>query len=224
MNDSSNVTVRCWSTLDQAPFCEEVFARDDGGAHTELANARVVLAHDGLDRAAELVAAGASQALFGSAALRDSGIIRRAAQRFGEERVGVWLPVRRMPVQWSLDRESNADFSCVVPSCPVPRWEVLLDDMLPTGTDAIWFAGQMRRAGAASIVIAVDMVEDADLALCAELTDALGDGVWLTYLRQDDADYPSWVRYGRVRNLIVPSSTVREDLVALYAGQEGIAA
>lgn len=224
MNDNSKVTVRCWSALDQAPFGEEMFARDDGGMHTELANARVVLPQGGLDRAAELLAAGASQVLFGSAALKDSGIIRRAAQQFGQERVGVWLPVRRMPVSWSLDRESNADFSCIVPSCPVPRWEALMDDILPTGTDAIWFAGQMRQAGAASVVIAVDMTEDADLTLCAELVTALGDSAWLTYRQQANADYAAWVRYGQARHLIVPSSTEKEALLACFTEHEGPAA
>ncbi len=190
----------------------------------DLANARVVLARDGLDRAAELIEAGARQVLFGDAALRDSAIVRQAVQAFGTERVGAWLPAHRMPVHWALDRESNADFSCVVPTCPVPRWEVLLSDMKPTGTDAIWFAGQMRGMGASAIVFAIDMEDDADLALCAEAADCLGDCLWLTYLRRGAADYLSWVRYGQARNLILPSSVPLETITALNAERKGMAA
>ena len=157
--------------------------------------------------------------LLGDAALKDSGIVAPLTKELGTERLGLWLPVRRMGVSWTLDCEFNADFRCVTPSRVQPAWEVLTSDGRATGTDAHWWSGQflarrdqasiaaVRAAGGVSMVlIAADLGGDADLNICAGLTEAFGPGVWLTPLNRPDTDLRPWVRFGHVRNIVVPGA------------------
>ena len=67
-----------------------------------------ILRHGDEARAAALLEAGAPQVLLGEAVLSDADLPLRLAARFGAERIGLFVPARRMAVSWSFDTVSNA--------------------------------------------------------------------------------------------------------------------
>lgn len=209
------LNIRHWATPEDAHFTDPVFMFDAEALPDDLSNVSVVLPRDGADRARELIARNAAQVLFGDAALKDSGMVAPLAQELGEGRLGLWLPVRRMSVSWSLDTETNADFRCLAPSRVKPAWEVLMADGSATGTDALWWTGQMLARGATTALIAADLTGDPDLNICAELTELYGPQLWLTPRRDADADLRPWLQYGHVRNFVLPQDN--EDQIAALA-------
>lgn len=207
MNESVNeITLRRWARPADGPFAGPVFLLDGEDLPGSLVNASVVLRSAGLERARELIARGAERVLAGEAALLDGGLIEAMVREFGAGRVGIWAPVQRLEVSWTLDIHSNADFRCVTPSCAKPAWEVLKSDGSRSGTDAGWWLGQMLARGASLALLGADIADDSDLNLCAELVEQFSARLWLTPLENPEADLLPWVKFGQARNLVIPDS------------------
>jgi hypothetical protein len=217
-------TLARWATAQEAPFAAPVFMFDADDLPPDLSGISVVLRTGGAERARELAKRNPARVLLSDAALNNASIVAPLAKELGAGRLGLWLPVRRMGVSWALDCESNADFRCVTPSRASPAWEVLTSDGRPTGTDAHWWTGQFlahrdqtgiteasAAGGVSMVLIAADLGGDADLNICAGLTEAFGAGVWLTPLNHPDADLRPWVQFGHVRNLVVPGAEHYSD-------------
>ncbi len=198
------ITLCRWANPEDGPFAEPVFIFDGDDLPEDLTHVSVVLRAAGRERARELMARGAARVLLGEAALLDSSLIETLSKELGAEKVGVWVPARRLEVNWALDITSNADFRCVTPSCAKPAWEVLKSDGSRSGTEAGWWLGQMLERGASLALLGVDIADDTGLNLCAELVEQFGTRLWLTPLEDLDADLLPWVLYGQARNLAIP--------------------
>lgn len=198
------ITLCRWANPEDGPFAEPVFVFDGDGLPEDLTHVSVVLRAAGRERARELMARGAARVLLGEAALLDSSLIETLSREFGAGKVGVWVPARRMEVNWALDFTSNADFRCVTPSYAKPAWEVLKSGGSRSGTDAGWWLGQMLERGASLALLGVDIADDADLNLCADLVEQFGPRLWLTPLADFEVDLLPWVMYGQARNLAIP--------------------
>ena len=209
--------IRRWAEPQDDPFTAPVFIFDGDNLPEDLTHVSVVLPCGDADRVRELAARNAARVLLGDAAIRDGGIVAPLAEELGEDRFGLWLPVRRMPVSWSLDTESNADFRCITPSRVKPAWEILLGDGSPTGTDAGWWAGQMLPRGAGMVLIAADLTSDADLSICAELAEQFADRLWLTPRTETAADLRPWAQYGHVRNFGIPAGPAYDEMALALA-------
>lgn len=193
---------RCASSGNITP--EGMFFLCDGDALPEsLHHINIVLKQSGEARAGELLALGAARVLLADAALLDSTVIARLSQQHGAERIGVYLPARKMGVSWTLETVSNEDFNCLTPSYGKAAWEVLLNDGTGTGTDVEWWLEEMFKLGASAALIAIDMQDD-DLNISAGLVENNGDKLWFTPLHQTDTNLEPWVRYGQVRQLLLP--------------------
>ena len=198
------ITLCRWANPEDGPFSEPVFIFDGDALPEDLTHVSVVLLAAGQERARELIARGAARVLLGEAALLDSSLIETLSKELGAEKVGVWVPARSMEVSWALDITSNADFRCVTPSCAKPAWEVLKSDGSRSGTEAGWWLGQMLERGASLALLGVDIADDADLNLCAEMVEQFGARLWLTPLADFEVDLLPWVMYGQARNLAIP--------------------
>ena len=172
----------------------------DGLLPQDLRNVTVAMPPGGAERTREPIACGVDCVLLGDAAMRDGTLVAALSAELGEGRIGVWVPVRRMSVSWSLDSECNVDFRCIAPSRVTPAWEILSSSGQGTGTDAAWWAGQMLERGAAMALMAVDM-DDAGLNICAGLMERFASRLWFTPLHNLDADLEPWVEYGHAANL-----------------------
>jgi hypothetical protein len=181
------------------------FAHDRGEPADALSGLCVVSPRADERRIGELLAAGVEQVLLGESALQDGTLVAGAVARHGAERIGVWLPVRRAAVSWGFDTTSNADFSVVAVTNPVPRWVVLLADGSPTDVDAQWWVGQMIAAGCATVLVSVAAPEDDDLLACAEMAEAAGERYWLDTGSSDVEELRFWTRYGQARRLVLPA-------------------
>ncbi|PKO34083.1 MAG: hypothetical protein CVU34_08670 [Betaproteobacteria bacterium HGW-Betaproteobacteria-7] len=166
--------------------------------------AAVILTEGDEQRAATLLEAGVPLLLIGEAALRDSEVLTRLAERFGNERIGLQVPVRRLAVDWSFETVSNADFKVVTPSLCAPTWEVLFADGSGSGTHADWWIGQMLERGAQCVLLRADIDSDDDLNLCAGLQESLGDHLWVAPLALREPSIEAWVEFGQVRQLALP--------------------
>jgi len=176
------------------------------------AAAGIVLPVQGVARASALLASGARRVLLGEAALADSSIMPALAAKFGAERIGVYVPARRLEVSWSFDTVSNADFSVLTPSIGAPAWEVLRADGSRTGTQALWWIGEMIKLGAAEVLLRVDVRDDADLNLCADCIERFADRVWIGPLADAAPALDEWVHYGHARQLALPSARYAQAL------------
>jgi hypothetical protein len=174
----------------------------------------VVSAQADAGRIDEILAAGAEQVLLGESALQDSTLVAGAIARHGGERIGVWLPVRRAEVSWGFDTTSNADFSVVAVTNPVPRWVALLADRSATDVDAQWWAGQMIAAGCSMVLVSVEAPEDDDLLACAEMAEVAGERFWLDTGSADTEELRFWVRYGHARRLLLPAGCDMDEVKA----------
>ncbi len=88
-----------------------------------------------------LLNAGADKVSVNTAAVRDPGLLERAALRFGSQCVVVAIDARRVP--------SPTDGSD-----PLPRWEVYTHGgRTPTGLDAVQWAVEVERLGAGEILL-----------------------------------------------------------------------
>jgi hypothetical protein len=179
------------------------FLVDDDSLDAQAASAAagIILPARGGGRAAALLEAGARCVLLGEAALRDPSIIAPLADRFGAGRVGVYAPSRRLPVRWSFDDVSNADFKVLTPSLGAPAWEVLLADGTGTGTQALWWIGAMLDQGASLALLRVDIRDDADLNLCADCMERFGERVWIGPLEDEAPAIADWIAFGHARRI-----------------------
>ncbi|MDH3355002.1 MAG: hypothetical protein OEL79_07295 [Chromatiales bacterium] len=146
--------------------------------------------------------------LIGEATFIDEDLIKRLVDRFGSERIGLWLPVQLFESNWSLDSESNADFNVIAVTNPVPRWNLLDTAGEPRDIDAFYYAKKMIAQGAGAVMLEVSNPQDEDLTVCAELSEVLGDKLWLSS-NENEWDY--WVRYSGVTRLVLP----RDDALDL---------
>lgn len=202
---------------DNAPPCEEYrFVHDTNESNEGLEGHFVVSPLADGQRIDELVAAGAEQVLLGESALEDANLVTEAIARHGKERIGVWLPVRRAVSSWGLDTTSNADFSTVAVTNPLPRWVVVLEKGGRTDVDAQWWAGQMMAAGCSTVLVSVAQPEDDDLLACAEMVEIAGEQLWLDPGSANADELRFWIRYGQVRQLVLPhgcdAAVAKEEL------------
>lgn len=172
--------------------------------------AGIVLPNGNEARADSLLAAGAKQVLIGEAALLDSGSIERLVEKYGKERVGLYVPVRNLAVDWSFETVSNADFKVVTPSLCEPTWEVLRADGSGTGTHAEWWIGQMVERGAQTVLLHADIENDIDLNLCAGLVEKLGEQLWVAPLSNCAPPLADWIAFGQVRQLALPADLYQQ--------------
>lgn len=201
----SEIRFALWRDCAESPGEGECFVYDSGEPEQALAGCRVVAPRADAGRIDELVAAGAQQVLLGESALHDGALVSGAIGRHGGERIGVWLPVRRVAVSWGFDTTSNADFSVVSVTNPVPRWVVLLADRSATDVDAQWWSGEMIAAGCTTVLVSVAAPEDDDLLACAEMAEIAGERFWLDTGSADIEELRFWVRYGQARQLLLPA-------------------
>jgi hypothetical protein len=54
-------------------------------------------------------------------------------------------------------------------------------------------------------------LQDGDLNTCATLILNHGDKLWFSPRRNPDADLEPWVRYGQVRQLVLPAPNRRDE-------------
>ena len=195
---------RCLSATYDAELDEQFVM--DGATLTEHADscAAIVLADGKEARAHALLDAGARRVLIGEAALIDGAIIERLAEKYGKQRVGLYVPVSMLAVDWSFETVSNADFKVVTPSICEPTWEILRADGSGTGTHADWWIGQMLARGAQMVLLRADIKDDTDLNLCAGLVEKLGDQLWITPLPNTTPPLSEWIEFGRVGQLALP--------------------
>jgi hypothetical protein len=211
------VTVRCIAAGLPTPGTEPAFLFDGPDLPADLsAVCGVLLPGKGEDRARELLARGSPQVYVGEAALLDSGVTERLARDFGPQRIGLYVPAKRMGVSWSLDTVSNADFKVMTPSVCEPCWEILMADGRRTGTIASWWIGEMFKLGASAALVRVDVRDDADLNICATLAEQCGERLWIGPLEDEDSRFAEWVSLAKVSRLAVPES--------VYHGNEQLAA
>lgn len=174
-----------------------------------------ILRHGDGARAAALLEAGAPQVLLGEAVLSDTDLPLRLAARFGAERIGLFVPARRMAVSWSFDTVSNADFRVVTPSLCEPGWEILRADGSATGIRVDWWLGEMKKRGIATVLVQVDILDDTDLNVCAGLVEDLGEGLWIAPAGQGEPALADWVRYGKATRLALPPALFERRAVLL---------
>lgn len=155
-------------------------------------------------RVATLLAGGAPCVYLGEAALLDSTVVERLVARHGGECIGIHAPLRRQTVSWSFETVSNADFKVVTPSLCAPGWEVLRADGTTTGTLAHWWLKAMRELGIGQFLVRVDIGDDTDLNLCADLVETLGTSLWLGPLTDRAPRLWQWHRYGQAFQLALP--------------------
>lgn len=208
MHAESALTFARWAVPGDAEG--PCFVRDGAALPASLAHCTVILEHGSERRAGELLELGAERVLLADAAMLDSTSVSRLVQRYGAERIGVALLASRRHVSWSLDAVSNADFTCLTPSLGKPGWEIVLSDGTATGTDAEWWVGEMLAAGAGMALIRAD-IEDEDLNLCAGLVEKHGPRLLFSPWQHPDADLEPWVRYGQIRQLLLPEPNLRDE-------------
>lgn len=174
----------------------------------------VVLVRGGADRAASLLEAGVCRVLLGDPALDDPMLVARLVARFGSGRVGVYVPARRLEVSWSFDTTSNADFKVLAPSVGAPAWEVLRAEGTRTGKQALWWIGEMFKAGAGEALLRVDIEDDADLNLCADCVERFGARVWIGPREASTPRLHEWARYGHATRFALPPALYAEARAA----------
>jgi len=181
------------------------FVMDSRASIDVMAGCHVVSPLADRQRLDALLRAGAGQVLLGETALHDSTLVTEAIARHGAERIGIWLPVLRAMASWGFDTTSNADFSVVSVTNPVPRWVVCLADGSLTDVDAQWWAREMIEAGCTTVLVTVEAPEDDDLLACAEMVEIAGERFWLDTGSADIEELRFWVRYGQARQLLLPA-------------------
>ena len=141
--------------------------------------------------------------------------VDRLVTAHGADRIGIYAPLRRQTVSWSFETVSNADFKTVTPSHCEPAWEVIRADGTGTGALAMWWLKAMRGLGASRFLVRVDIHDDTDLNLCAELVEQSGACLWLTPLANPEADLLPWIQFGQARNLVIPNSEHYDEAAML---------
>jgi hypothetical protein len=209
MPDDTTLCFANWGVADAAAP-EVSFLHEDDELPESLQHCRIVLGRGGEARATELLERGAACVLLGDVAMLDCAVVSRLVGRYGSARIGVAVLARRRHISWSLDTVSNEDFRCLTPSVGKTGWEIMLSDGSASGTDAEWWLGEMLKLGASTALIRVD-IEDDDLNLCAGLVEAHGSKLWFSPWLKADADLEPWVRYGQIRQLLLPQPNERDE-------------
>lgn len=200
------VQMGCW--FEPTPrHGEPYFVMDDPVSKWGDADDCVVVAKAGRASIDAVLEAGVGQVYIGEAALHDDHLIAELTNRYGTERIGVWLPVQLTTVQWNLDRESNADFSFVAASTPIPRWVVQRANGTPTDVDAQWWVAEMFKSGCCSVMVSVKNAQDDDLLPCAEMSELAGVNFYLDAGTADVEELRYWVKYGQVKRLVLPTGS-----------------
>lgn len=199
-------TLSCWNEVAKDADSACCFVMDSEECEA-VSGQFVVSPQADSARIEALLSAGAAQVLLGDSALRDESLVKTALAAHGEDRIGIWLPVQRAQTSWGLDTTSNADFSVVAVTNPMPRWIVLAADGSATDVDAIWWAEQMASAGCSTVLVSVAQPEDDDLLACAEMVECLGDRLWLDAGSAEVEELRFWRRYGQVSRLVLPTGS-----------------
>lgn len=171
-----------------------------------VSQAQVVLDGEAEATVMALLSAGARRVFVGEAALQDGSLVPRLLRRYGSTQIGLHVPVRRQSVNWTFDAESNADFSVVTPSLCEPAWELLKANAEPSGILAKKWIEKMLENGVESVLLRVDMADDADLNLCADMVEMFGSKLWLAPLSDPAPKIADWIRYGQVTQIALPSA------------------
>lgn len=210
MNSVKEVNFATWGDTAAPALNGLLFLQDCELLPDALSHINVVLAQGDEARAETLLARGAACVLMSDAAMRDSGCVGRLAAQYGAERIGVSVQAAKREVSWTMDKVSNADFRCLTPSYGKAGWEIVMSDGTLSGTDPEWWVGEMRALGAGMVLIQAD-IQDDDLNLCAGLVETHGAAIWFTPWKQADADLEPWVRYGQIRQIVLPLADVRDE-------------
>lgn len=164
-----------------------------------------VLIRSGRPEMAEgLLEDGFGGVMLGDAALDDATCIERLAARFGSARVGIGIAAARLEMSWTLDRESNSQFSVMTPSVGQPDWEVLYGTGQRTGTLVGWWLAQMFERGAGSAVLFVDVDDDVDLNLAAGLRETHGARIRFAPHRGRLERLDDLIRWSGIRSFAAP--------------------
>lgn len=200
-----------WVTAKEVPCFDRVCFIEDGPDLPEyLENLIVATASENESQIDALLARGAQRVLVGELALRDSTAVDRLLAQYGKQRIGLWVRATKGAISWSLAAETpNAGFKCMQPSMGTPGWDILTANGNSTGTDAEWWISQMVDKGIATVLVSIDM-QDEDMNICATLMLNHGEVLWFSPLHQSDADLEPWVRWGKVRQLVLPQQPVRD--------------
>ncbi len=201
------VAVRRLTEALPATDCEPVFLCDRNLIPADPRRIEgIVMPDGGKDRIHAILNAGAPRVFIGEAALREGALIGELSAEFGSGRIGLYVPVRRMQVNWNMDSVSNADFTVMAPSVCEPCWEILRADGTRSGTHAAWWIGEMFGLGACAALVQVDIEDDADLNILAGLTERWGERLWLAPLNETNPDLEAWVHLGGAARLAVPEA------------------
>ena len=201
-----------------APQSDDFLLDASGVEKVAAACAGVLAPHGDEQRAAQLLSCGAPLVFVGAAALGDSNIIRRLVASYGPERVGVVVAAARRKISWSFEIESNADFKTVAPSSGEAALEVLDADGAATGVLLVWWLQEMRNIGAAQFVVRADIRDDADLNICADLVERLGDALWLGPLHDEQPPLAHWLEYAGCRRWALPVALHEQVAATQQAG------
>jgi len=205
MKQVSTMKLARWASAEELPVEGICFVEDHSDLPESLSGLNVAMGAGSEARVAELLARDAERVLLGELALTDSAAVERLVAQHGGERIGIWVRSARSVISWTLDVEPpNAGFRCMMPSMGVAGWDVLKSDGTPTGTDAEWWIGQMLGMGVSMALVSIDM-EDKDLNICATLILNHGDKIWLSPRHEPNANLEPWVRWGQVRQLVLPT-------------------
>lgn len=192
--------------------CDPVFLFDRNVIPADPRRIEGIVAPErGKEGIRQLLLSGAPRVYVGEAALLDGNLVETLVAEFGGNRIGLYLPVRRMQANWSMDTVSNADFRVMTPSVCEPCWEILRADGTRTGTHAAWWLGEMFERGAGSALIQADITDDADLNIVAGLTERWGGRLWLAPLEDQTPDFAAWVELGGARWLAVPGAAFQNS-------------
>ncbi len=186
-------------------YISDGFLHDEPQIGDTGAASSVILPTESVNRARELLAQRTTRVYVGHAALTDGSAVGRLSAEFGKQRIGIYVPVRRMEVSWAIDAVSNADFKFMRPSVCEPCWEVVDGCGERTGTHAAWWIGEMFAAGASSALLRLDMQDDADLNICAGLVERFGERLWLSPHDCSAEQLARWTDEGKARQLAVPA-------------------
>jgi hypothetical protein len=225
MHENPALIFAQWAAPEEVIAGSVHFVRDGATLPVSLQNLSIVLDSGTEVRASELLERGAARVLLADAALLDSTAVSRLSQQYGSERIGVALLATKRHVTWTLDTVSNEDFNCVTPSYGKAGFEIVLSDGTTTGADVEWWLAQMLELGASMALICAD-IQDDDLNTCAGLVETHGSKLWFSPWQQTDADLEPWVRYGQIRQLLLPVPNTRDEIemarirTAAMTGQE----
>lgn len=210
MHEKSALIFAQWAAPDEASAEGVRFVRDGAALPLSLQHLNVVLENGTEARASELLECGAARVMLADVALLDSTAVSRLAQQYGSGRIGISLLAKKRYVSWTLDTVSNEDFNCVTPSYGKAGWEIVMSDGSATGTDVEWWLDEMLALGASMALICAD-IQDDDLNICAGLMEAHSNKLWFSPWQQSDADLEPWVRYGQIRQLLLPAPNTRDE-------------